>query len=270
VCTSTPSTTVTRVVPRTSHWRASSIRAAYAYDHPPVNERGTAGEVVSLEFARTDATGGVVRLLQWPDRAWFWAVLVSPAWGLVVVRDHDVAPPRRPGAAIRADGLWCELVEETPGEHATVALEAFGVRLDDPLDAEHGEWGERLAVGLDLEWEIADPPLGTVHGDVLLGAAREEFSGPGRFERRAIGASPRRPGPRLWWQGPGGDAHVAADGDVTVERDERDLPARVRVGDVELAVAALAVIPVDGRLVLALVSGPAGCGWLEWSPDVAT
>ena len=40
---------------------------------------------------------------------------------------------RRPrqGLEIRADGLWAELMCETPGEHWTFGLEAFGVRLDD-------------------------------------------------------------------------------------------------------------------------------------------
>ncbi len=40
-----------------------------------------------------------------------------------------------------------------------------------------------IAVGLDLEWEVAGdgPPAGIVHGDVLVGRARFELDGTGSF-----------------------------------------------------------------------------------------
>ena len=112
----------------------------------------------------------------------------------MVVRDHEVGLPRQ-GLEIRADGLWAELTCETPFEHWTYGLEAFGVALDDAADSLHGEIGERLPVGLDIEWET-EPELGSllehrdgladgyeqfgrVHGEVLLERSRLELDAVG-------------------------------------------------------------------------------------------
>lgn len=133
-----------------------------------------------LDFAGgDDDPAGFVRLELRPDEgvAWYWAYLVHPGFdGVVVVRDHEVPLPRQ-GLELRAEGLWAELYCETPGEHWTFGLEAFGVRLDAPEDARHGEIGERLPVGLDLEWETEH----LVHGDVLVGRERYSVSLGGRF-----------------------------------------------------------------------------------------
>jgi len=121
--------------------------------------------------------------------AWYWTYLVGvpDVDGVLVVRDHEVLPPRQ-GLEIRADGLWAELTCETAREHWSFGLEAFGVLLE-RTDARAeflragGEIGERVAVGLDIEWEVdADgPPSGIVHGDVLVGRARHEIDGTGWF-----------------------------------------------------------------------------------------
>ena len=94
--------------------------------------------------------------------------------GLIVVRDAEV--PRARGAALefRADGLWVEFVCETPGEHWSFGLEAFGLRVDDPA----AEIGERIAVGFDLEWETPDH----VHGDLLIGRATIPVAATGALE----------------------------------------------------------------------------------------
>jgi hypothetical protein len=153
---------------------------------PDAGRGSRAGAAYALEFARADGTGGFVRLELRPDEgvAWYWAYLVGPRTGLVVVRDHDVPLPRV-GLEIRADGLWAELICETPAEHWSFGLEAFGLRLDDPTDAlaPGGEIGERIPVGLDLEWEtdLTDRTAGTVRGELLVGPGRIEFEGPGRF-----------------------------------------------------------------------------------------
>ena len=151
---------------------------------PTVTDRGLADrpETWTLEFARPDGTGGFARLSRRAGQASYWAALLSPTFGLVVARDDGLAAPRHPRLlVVRGDGLWAELVEETPGEHWTAGLEAFGVRLDDPLDAERGEPGERLPLGFDLEWETGAGAFGEVHGDLLVARDRLVFDGTGRF-----------------------------------------------------------------------------------------
>lgn len=173
-----------------------------------------------LDFAREDgpgargvpdATGGFVVLSLYPNlgRAWWWAYLLT-ADGLLAVRDHEVPLPRV-GLEIRAEGLWADLTCETPLEHWSVGLEAFGVGLDDPTEAWRGEWGERLPLGLDLEWELTGPPVeggapgppegaeggyaqpGAVRGEILVGNERFSFDG--------AGLRARRWGPADWWTG---------------------------------------------------------------------
>ena len=78
---------------------------------------------------------------------------------------------------IRADGLWAELLCETPGEHWSFGLEAFGVRFADEEEAAASDRGERVAVGFDLEWETP----GRVYGELLLERRRLEFDGTGTF-----------------------------------------------------------------------------------------
>ena len=155
--------------------------------------------------------GGFVRLALLPNQgvAWWWTALLTPR--LVAVRDHEVPLPRA-GLEVRADGLWGELVCETPLEHWSIGLEAFGIAYDDPADAWGDEWGERLPVGLDLEWEAtADPAAvppagpapdaggigyaqpGRVHGEILVGPDRIPVSGTG-FRSRASGVLD-------WWSG---------------------------------------------------------------------
>jgi hypothetical protein len=149
-----------------------------------------------FDFCTPEGVGGYVHLALHPaqQRAWYWACLVQPHSGPVVVRDHDVAPPRGDLLEIRADGLWAECVCETPLDHWSLGLEAFGVRLDDPYDAFRGELGERLPMGHDLSWEAtgaAHEPgstpcggraylqPGRVHGEVLLGRERIDIDGVG-------------------------------------------------------------------------------------------
>ena len=108
---------------------------------------------------RTTASACRLRLECYPNQktAWFWTYLVLPTLtGPVVVRDHEVPLPRQ-GLEVRAEGLWCELWCETPLEHWTYGLEAFAVNLEAPEDALTGEIGERIPIGLDLEWEIDGP-----------------------------------------------------------------------------------------------------------------
>ncbi|MBV8949832.1 MAG: hypothetical protein JOZ99_03080 [Actinobacteria bacterium] len=163
---------------------------------PAARGQGAWQESWYFDFATGDAVGGSVYLLLRPaeHRAWYWASLVQPGHGPVVVHEHDIALPRNASLEVRGEGLWAECVCETPLEHWSLGLEAFGVRLDDPLDAFRGELGERLPVGHDLSWEatveaVEPAPArcggrgylqaGRVEGEVLLGRERIAIDGTG-------------------------------------------------------------------------------------------
>ncbi|MCZ7529306.1 MAG: hypothetical protein M5U31_02530 [Acidimicrobiia bacterium] len=165
-----------------------------------------------VDFSRDDGVGGFVQLGRRPCRstAYFWGWLVGPGIGHVVVRDDETPPPSDSALEIRAGGLWAELTCETPFEHWGVGLEALGVRLDEPGDVFRGERGERVAVGLDLDWEADgdvfsypepgdgsaghDQQPGTVQGEILLDDERIAFSGRGERDHSF--------GPRDWWSTP--------------------------------------------------------------------
>ena len=161
-----------------------------------------------FDFATPDGTlGGYVRLGLYPNQrtAWYWAYLVGEGRPLVAVRDHEVAMPRGRTLEVRAEGLWAQHVCETPHEHWSLGLEAFAVALDDPATAYHGERGDRVALGLDLEWEGVAPAQAStglpryeqacsVHGDVLVGDERIEIE--------AWGERDHSWGPRDWWTMP--------------------------------------------------------------------
>jgi hypothetical protein len=212
-------------------------------------------------------------------------------------------PLPRAGLEVRADGLWGELVCETPLEHWSVGLEAFGLAYDDPADAWGDEWGDRLPVGLDLEWEAtegpgdvppAGPPVaaggvpaaaeavpaadgagavafaqpGQVHGQLLVGPTqRIDFAGTG-FRSRSSGLLDwwtARPHRRLAWVGPGGAGNAA-------DPDERH-PAVL--GTAPVLVTAPGRPPVRLARALCRVDGAAGqddggVGWAEWLPAPAS
>ena len=199
--------------------------------------RGTASwwwESWHLDVASADGVGLAVRLALVPALgvAWWWTHLFLPGLeGAVVVRDHDVGLPRQ-GLEIRADGLWAELTCESPFEHWTYGLEAFGVRLDDPADSLHGEIGERMPVGLDVEWEVdADfgTPLesragerdgyeqfGRVHGEVLLERSRFELDAVGLRSHTWGAARFDRASSAAWLRGPDLALSFLSEGDSCV------------------------------------------------------
>src|SRR3954447_17964778 len=132
----------------------------------------------SLEFADDQGIEGSLRLTVDGTVASFHAQVVVPDVGVVVVRDDEVAPPKRPDVAVvRAEGLWVELLCETPAEHWSIGLEAFGVRFDDEAEAAASDRGERIAVGFDLEWETPD----RVVGEVLAARPRHDLTATGTF-----------------------------------------------------------------------------------------
>jgi hypothetical protein len=137
----------------------------------------------SLEFSDDQSLSGALRLTVDDGRhskpaATFDAQVVVPDVGVIVVRDDEVAPPKRDDVlVIRAEGLWAELLCETPGEHWSFGLEAFGVRFDSAAEAATSDRGERVAVGFDLEWETPD----RVVGEILVGRAKYDLDGRGTF-----------------------------------------------------------------------------------------
>jgi hypothetical protein len=220
-----------------------------------------------------------VRLGVSPLTAWLWAYLVGEGRPLVAVRDHEVTPPRGNALEVRAEGLWSAITCETPVEHWSIGLEAFAVGMDDPADAYRGERGDRVPLGLDLEWEAAAPvfnyPDGTrygqpcqVHGQVLVGDERLDFDGSGQREH-AWGVQDWWVSPWYWTAGRLGDATTFAGlsttsletgyvwrpegpfdpvASVTTDAprgpDGLQLPATVRIGDTSLAVTPLHHAPV--------------------------
>lgn len=173
----------------------------------PAGDQQLWNESWYFDFARPDGSfGGYVRLGLYPNLgvAWYWACVVGDGRPYVLVRDHDVPLPRV-GLEVRSSGLWAALNCETPLDHWSMGLEAFGVALDDPADAYRGERGDRVVLGLDLEWEAAgdayDYPGVTryeqtcrVHGEVLVGDERIGFDGPGQRDHSW--------GHRDWWTFP--------------------------------------------------------------------
>lgn len=151
--------------------------------------------------------GGYVRLGLYPHLgvAWFWACLVGDDRPLVTVLDHEVPLPATGRLDVRGEGLWCDLVCETPLEHWTVGVEAFGVALDDPLEVFGACRGTRTPLGVDLEWETvggtyAYPGVDRyevpcrVHGEVLVGDETIAFDGWGERDHSW--------GRRDWWSFP--------------------------------------------------------------------
>ncbi len=147
-------------------------------------------ESFSFDFAAADGSlGGYVRLAvrQGDGRAWYWAALVERGSPVVLVRDHDVELPPGRSLEVRASGLWADMTCETPLEHWTVGLEAFGVSLDDPAEAFGAERGDPMALGLDLEWEA------TAAADSVLGPDARLRPAVRRPRRSARRLAPHRP-----------------------------------------------------------------------------
>jgi hypothetical protein len=264
-------------------------------DERPHRSRGSGGhweESWYLDFvAAGGGLAGYVRLTLRPAEgtAWFWVGMVGGGPPLVAVRDDEVPLPVAGGLEVRAPSLWTELVCETPLDHWSVGLEAFGVALDDPLEAWGRERGDPWALGLDVEWEAAGPCVAwagagagywqdcVAHGDVLVGAERFALDGAGT--RVHLWGEQRRADPGGWAAGrlDGGPAFAAADPVVAFHDDGRLRTVTFTAGGTEVRGAAVAHAPVllpgAGRLARAFcryesADGRSGHGWAEWfTPD---
>lgn len=224
-----------------------------------------------------ESVGGYVRLTHCPHDSvtWYWAGLLGFDRGLVTVLVDDLPGVSGGSLELRAPGIWTDTVVLQPFEHLTTDLEAFGVEVESPVDVWTGAWGNRTAVGLELDWdtagEIGPSPMagtdgyrlvGTMHGEVLIDERRFEIEGIG-VRDHWWGVPDPEPTWRAWASEDGSLIHSDSAGlDVDLSKLVDDLP----VGDVGDGVRVEGWAPAIGngrRHARALVSGVRGPGWLE-------
>ncbi len=109
--------------------------------------------------------------------ATFHAAMLRLGEDPVVVVEFDVPLPSR-GWEIRASGLWADHVCETPMDHWSYGLEAFGLSIDNPTELLGTALGDRVPLGWELEFEARAAAqftgsatrygqVGSVHGVLL-------------------------------------------------------------------------------------------------------
>ncbi len=220
--------------------------------------------------------GGFVGLTLHPPprpRTWYWAALVGAGRPYLLVRDLEVDAPRRPGSReVRADGLWADVNCETPHDHWSLGLEAFGVAMEDPDEALGAERGDRTGLGLDLEWEAVDGFAGgegrydqpcNIHGEVLIGAgsAVETIAFEGHGWRRHAWGAPATAGLKnehLWGRLDDGTPFFLEGSEEPADRDVL-LRAPLRLEDGRV---------FERSLCRFTTPTAAGTGWHEQIPQV--
>ena len=100
------------------------------------------------------------------------AVLEEGREPLVVVDSSIV--PSNDSWEVRGDGIWVDHVCETPFEHWSYGLEAFGLRLDDPAELLGRGFGYREPLGWELEFESTAKPEPQGQSDGELGGYRQD------------------------------------------------------------------------------------------------
>lgn len=144
-----------------------------------------------------------IEYLQWPQhgRVAFHASVVRLEEPLISLVELEAEAPKAPSLEVRAPGLWTDVGIQTAGDHMTVDIEAFAVALDDPIEVFANAYGDRTALGCELEWETAASPSTSsdgfyelpciVHGELLLADQVIEIDGWGwrshRWGRPALG-----------------------------------------------------------------------------------
>jgi hypothetical protein len=187
--------------------RRPAVDAADEGVHPPGDEQ-LWSESWYFDFVAPDGSfGGWIRLGLYPNWGvcWYDALVCGPGRPTVAVVDHEVPLPRRPSLEVRTEGLWADHIGTHPLERWQVANEAFAIAVDDPVELYRpgGGRGERVPLGLDLEWETAGEPYHyvwttryeipcTVHGEVVVGDERIAVDGYGQRDHSWA--------PRDWWQ----------------------------------------------------------------------
>lgn len=239
----------------------------------------------SFDFASASGDlGGWARLTLLPNRgvAWYHAFLTGPDRQLVAVID-DAVPLPPDDLELRTTGLWATHICETPLDHWTIGLEAFGLGVDDVEEIYGRQYGDRVPLGFDLEWEAIDPASDgvdgyrqacEVSGEILVGAEEIDFVGSGwrdhrwgvlaAWDRRSLDVRGRLDdGTRFSATVVGGDlasATASLDGEevgVTAASQTMGAPgipagARVSLGGLELGldprgITPLEIVDVEGR-----------------------
>jgi len=205
-----------------------------------------------------------IEYLQWPQhgRVAFHASVIRPGMPLISLVELEAVAPKAPSLEVRAPGLWTDVGIQTAGDHMTVDIEAFAVALDDPDDVFAGAYGDRTALGCELEWETAalgvrHPPLHAdagayelpciVHGELLIDELTIDVDGWGWRSHR-WGAP--RPGDRSRIRG------RTTHGEwFTTDDEERELTMQV-VGRAPVPEPSL-----DSRLLQFFARSVAGVAW---------
>jgi hypothetical protein len=169
-----------------------------AGDHPAWSES------FGLDFAAADGeVAGYLIVTLWPSegRAWCWACVTGVGRTVVAIDEPDAPLPRRDALELRASGLWVDVECETPFDHVSVGVEAFGIAFEDPRDALRSGRGERTPVGFDLEWETAGDVgrRGDACYAIDCAVSGEVLVGDERFDLDVAGRRWHRWGTDEWW-----------------------------------------------------------------------
>jgi len=225
-------------------------------------------------------------------RGWYRAVVAGAGRRPVVVVDPDLAVGDDRSLEFRAPGLWCDHAPvgrpagapttttdtATIGAgastvHWSVALEAFGVAVDDPFEVWGRGYGDRTPVGFDLvldprPWRVDGPWDVTgceVEGELLMADERHEIHGVGVVSHDP--ADPPGPHPGHWrrWV-------VVAPGHLATSAGDHEsgppVPGNGWTGVLDGPGSRLAVgLDADPEMGDAAASGSdAGVGWTTWRP----
>ncbi len=229
-----------------------------------------------------DGIGGYVRLTIRPHDgvSWYWGSIIGLAGRpLITVLADDLPLPQRGSMELRGPAIWTETTVLRPFEHLTTDLEAFGVAIDEPTEVWDGAFGDRVALGLEFDWDTEGTPgpspvpgttgyrlVGQMHGEVLLDETRWELEGVG-VRDHWWGVPDSTPTWRAWASRDGEFVHsdggrLDTSGGLDINSMLRELPT----GEVHPGLTVAGWAPAGGagrRHARALLVDDRGGGWLE-------
>ena len=220
--------------------------------------------------------GGYVRLELLPaqQRARYWASLIGFGEPLITVLVDDLPFPSG-RLEIRGPGIWTETTVLDPFVHLTTDLEAFGVAIEPATDVWSGAFGQRTAVGLELDFDTGGPSgpsprigldgyrlAGRMHGEILLNEQKWQIEGVGVRDD--------------WWGVPSTESSwrgwVSCDGQIVnsdqghLSIDVEDILSTLPTGSVLGGIDVVGWAPAlrdKTRYARALVTNERGAGWFE-------